>query len=81
MLSMSIENIPPTENKKKKKRYWGRSITKILKNKGLLLPKIDGLCIAFKVVHGFLIHFVMLQCSGCYGIDLVLCVSGVQFAC
>ena len=48
MLSMSIENIPPTLNEgKKKKRYWERSIIKILTSKGLLLPKIDGLCIEF----------------------------------
>ena len=51
------------------------SIAKILKCKGLLLPKNDSLCIAFKEVHGFLIHFVMLQCSGCYGLELVLCVG------
>ena len=70
MYSMSIENTPPT--KKKKKGYMG-SIAKILKCKGLLLPKIDSLCIAFKEAHGFLIHLVMLQCSGSYGLWLVLC--------
>ena len=43
MHSMSIENTPPTTKRKKKREGYVGSIAKILKCKGLLLPKIDSL--------------------------------------